>query len=80
MDKIKPPRRIGTHVDFTRAGKVLRVVKVRRNDYHARPEPYVRPNADGPSFTRWGDFEQIREDIAHWLDSGELPYSGGMCC
>ncbi len=43
-------------------------------------DPYIRPNAEGPSFTRWGNPSEIREDITHWLENGVLPYTGGMCC
>jgi hypothetical protein len=74
--EIAIPSKTGQYTDHTAHGVTIRCVKVASGVYHARPEPYIRPNAEGPSFTRWGDAIQIREDLWHFYQNGSLPYGG----
>lgn len=70
------PNRIGQHTDHVAHGVTIRCVKVSAGVYHARPEPPIGPNPEGPSFTRWGDAIQIRQDLWNFYQTGSLPFSG----
>jgi hypothetical protein len=70
------PSKVGQHTDHTANGITIRCVKVARGVYHARPEPQVCPSPEGPSFTRWGDAIQIRQDLWHFYRHGSLPFNG----
>jgi len=70
------PTKVGETVSLSGSGGTLHVTKTKRNEYHAAVSG-TRSATWGPSGTRWGNAQEMQEDIANWLRMGALPFSGG---
>lgn len=67
FNMVQLPKQTGESVCITAHGFSLNVKKLRRCEYFAR--------IDGNQRGRFGDADQIREDIAQFLNNGTLPRS-----
>jgi len=72
------PKKLRETAQYEADGKVLEVTKIRA----AYREPNVGPvdavyfaRVVGQERARFGNADQIREDIANFLEMGNLPYS-----
>jgi hypothetical protein len=64
---IELPSRSGEILGYEAQGETLEVKKLKPGEYFAK--------VLGTQRGRFGDSEQIREDIAHFLETGALPRS-----
>lgn len=65
-ESITLPRRKDDSVTFTAYGKTFAVKKLENGEYHLRDTAI-------DSHSRFGDAQQIAQDIGHVLESGHLP-------
>lgn len=68
----------GTTARYEAHGAVIEVRMISATTYHARPLPDVG-GVNGPSWTRFGDPDEMRADVAVFLSTGRLPFDGAGC-